>query len=62
MPTIRDVAAYARVSASTVSHVLNATRFVEPETEERVRAAIEALGYRPNSVARSLRRRKTSTI
>src|SRR3954468_10326977 len=62
MPTIRDVAAYARVSPSTVSHVLNGTRFVDPQTEVRVRTAIEALGYRPNSVARSLRRRTTSTI
>lgn len=62
MPTIRDVAAHAKVSVSTVSHVLNGTRFVEPETEDRVRAAIEALGYRPNSVARSLRRRQTGTI
>ncbi len=62
MPTIRDVAAYARVSPSTVSHVLNGTRFVDPGTEGRVRAAIEALGYRPNSVARSLRRRTTGTI
>jgi LacI family transcriptional regulator len=62
MPTIRDVAAHAKVSVSTVSHVLNGTRYVEPETEDRVRAAIEALGYRPNSVARSLRRRRTGTI
>src|SRR6266496_4386174 len=62
MPTIRDVAAHARVSPSTVSHVLNGTRFVDPQTEERVRLAIEALSYRPNSLARSLRRRKTSTI
>ncbi len=62
MPTIRDVAAHAHVSPTTVSHVINGTRFVDPETEERVRTAIEALGYRPNSLARSLRRRSTSTI
>ena len=62
MTTIHDVAAYAKVSASTVSHVMNGTRFVDPQTEERVRDAIEVLGYRPNSVARSLRRRQTSTI
>ncbi len=62
MPTINDVAAHANVSASTVSHVINGTRFVEPETRERVRSAINALGYRPNSLARSLRRRQTSTI
>ncbi len=62
MPTIRDVAAYAKVSATTVSHVINGTRFVDPLTQERVRAAIETLNYRPNSVARSLRRRSTHTI
>lgn len=62
MPTINDVAAHAKVSASTVSHVINGTRFVDPETEERVRSAIHALNYRPNSLARSLRRRGTSTI
>ncbi len=62
MTTIRDVAARARVSVSTVSHVINSTRFVDPTTEDRVREAIEALGYRPNSLARSLRRRGTSTI
>jgi LacI family transcriptional regulator len=62
MTTIRDVAARARVSVSTVSHVINSTRFVDPVTEDRVREAIEALGYRPNSLARSLWRRGTSTI
>ncbi|MBW4438472.1 MAG: LacI family transcriptional regulator [Pleurocapsa minor GSE-CHR-MK-17-07R] len=62
MTTIRDVAKQAGVSVSTVSHVLNGTRFVEPSTEARVRTAISALNYRPNSIARSLRRRSTSTI
>jgi LacI family transcriptional regulator len=62
MPTIRDVAVHAQVSASTVSHVINGTRFVDPETEKRVQSAIKVLGYRPNSVARSLRRGTTNTI
>lgn len=62
MATIRDVASEAKVSPSTVSHVINGTRYVDPETQMRVRSAIEALGYRPNSLARSLRRRETSTI
>jgi DNA-binding LacI/PurR family transcriptional regulator len=60
--TIRDVARYASVSTTTVSHVINGTRFVEPETEERVRQAIARLGYRPNLLARSLRRQETHTI
>jgi LacI family transcriptional regulator len=62
MVTIRDVARHAGVSTTTVSHVMNATRFVEPETEERVRRAIAQLGYRPNLLARSLRRQETHTI
>ncbi|MCC7207780.1 MAG: LacI family DNA-binding transcriptional regulator [Anaerolineae bacterium] len=62
MPTIRDVAAHAQVSVATVSHVLNGTRFVDPRTVARVRHAIKVLGYRPNSLARGLRRNETSTI
>lgn len=54
MTTIDDVARRAAVSASTVSHVLNATRFVRPETRARVESAIAELGYRRNSTARAL--------
>ena len=59
--TINDVAKQAGVSKSTVSHVINNTRFVENETRQKVLHAIEALGYRPSSVARSLVSRKTRT-
>jgi LacI family transcriptional regulator len=62
MPTIREVAEQAQVSVATVSHVINRTRFVDPETQERVYHAIKALGYRPNLLARGLRRRETHTI
>jgi LacI family transcriptional regulator len=62
MPTIREVAEQAQVSVATVSHVINRTRFVDPETQERVHQAIKTLGYRPNLLARSLRRRETHTI
>jgi LacI family transcriptional regulator len=62
LATIREVAEHAQVSVSTVSHVINRTRFVDPETQERVTLAIKALGYRPNMLARSLRRRETRTI
>ena len=62
MTTIREVAEQAQVSVSTVSHVINRTRFVDSETQERVRQAISTLGYRPNLLARSLRRRETRTI
>jgi LacI family transcriptional regulator len=59
---MRDVAKLAGVSTATVSHVLNNTRYVEPATSERVRIAIEQLGYEINGVAQSLRVRSTSTF
>lgn len=54
-----DVAAQAGVSVATVSRVLNGNPQVDPELAERVRAAAGSLGYRPNAVARNLRRRHT---
>lgn len=62
MSTIREVAKRAGVSYATVSHVINDTRFVSQETRDRVLAAINELSYRPNALARSLRRGKTNTI
>ncbi|MEA3308910.1 MAG: LacI family DNA-binding transcriptional regulator [Chloroflexota bacterium] len=62
MTTIRDVAKQAEVSPSTVSHVLNDTRFVSEPTRERVLAAIKELHYRPNILARSLRRQETRML
>ena len=62
MSTIRDVAKIANVSISTVSHVINKTRYVSPETRERVEDAIQQLNYKHNRLARSLRNRKTNTI
>ena len=62
MTTIRDVAKAADASTATVSHVLNRSRFVSVDTKRRVEEAIRTLNYRPHSVARSLRRSRTSTI
>jgi LacI family transcriptional regulator len=62
MSTIRDVAERAGVSTTTVSHVVNRTRKVDPATAARVEAAIEELGYRPNALARSMRRGRTHTV
>ncbi|RPI33877.1 MAG: LacI family transcriptional regulator [Chloroflexota bacterium] len=62
MPTIREVAQRAGVSYATVSHVINNTRFVMPDTRDRVLAAMTELNYRPNALARSLRQGKTNTI
>jgi len=59
---MEDVARRARVSTSTVSHVLNGTRKVSPETVEAVQQAVRELGYIPNTLARSLARSRTNTI
>ncbi|HPL82587.1 MAG TPA: LacI family DNA-binding transcriptional regulator, partial [Anaerolineaceae bacterium] len=60
--TIRDVAKKAGVSTTTVSHVINETRFVEEKTRAKVNEAIAALGYRVNIAARSLRAGRSQTI
>lgn len=62
MSTIQQVAQKAGVSPTTVSHVINQTRKVSEHTRLRVLQAMEELGYRPNALARSLRRGKTHTI
>jgi LacI family transcriptional regulator len=55
-PTLRDVAARAGVSFKTVSRVVNEEAGVSPALVERVRLAIDELGFRPNVGARVLRR------
>ena len=60
--TIYDVAREAKVSMATVSRVVNGNANVKQETKEKVEAVIERLGYRPNSVARGLASRRTTTI
>lgn len=53
--TIYDVAAYAGVSAMTVSRVLNNSTRVAETTRYKIEKAIQALGYVPNTLARGLR-------
>lgn len=60
--TISMVAHAAGVSTATVSHVLNETRYVSPETRERVMKAVRELRYRPNALAQSLRRQRSDVI
>jgi LacI family transcriptional regulator len=59
---IKDVALRAGVSPATVSNALSGKRPVAEETRQRILAAAEALNYRPNLVARGLRRQETHTI
>lgn len=63
--TMRDIAAAAKVSQSTVSRVLSGTQTrvpIAPETRERVIQASRRLGYRPNPLARGLRGASTNLI
>jgi LacI family transcriptional regulator len=57
-----EVAKVANVSISTVSHVINGTRLVREDTERAVRAAIDALGYVRNTIARPLVATSTQTL
>src|ERR1700722_2886040 len=59
---IRDVAELAEVSVATVSRVLNGDPNVDVGLRERVRAAVAQLGYRPNRLARNLRRQQMDAI
>ena len=57
-----DVGRLAGVSHQTVSRVINGSRHVSPATRARVLAAMEELGYRPNSIARALATGRTRTV
>ena len=59
---MEDVAAYAGVALKTVSRVVNDEPGVTPSTAERVRAAIDQLGFRRNDSARILRKGQTASI
>lgn len=54
-PTLNDVAAEAGVSGKSVSRVVNGSANISPELRRRVEAAVEKLGYVPNTLARNLK-------
>jgi LacI family transcriptional regulator len=64
--TLNDVATMAGVSKSTASRILNAAEEdrppFDPETQQRVRRAVELLGYVPSKLAQGLTKAKTQTI
>ena len=62
MATIYEVSALAGVSLSSVSRVLNDHEHVSEKTKQKVMAAMKELGYRPNSVARSLASSRSNSI
>ena len=61
-PTMQDVADTVGVSKQTVSAVINGKQGITDETRARVLEAVDRLGYRPDSIARSLRTGRTRTI
>lgn len=61
-PTLDDVATRAGVSTATVSRCLNTPERVRAETRERVRQAVEALGYMPHFGGRALASNRTNTV
>jgi len=61
-PTIYDVARLAGVSTATVSRALNGTGRIAPATRRAIDDAVAQLGYRPNTIARSLVTKSSQTI
>ncbi len=61
---IKDVAAAAGVSATTVSHALNDVSYarISQETRDKVRSAAERLGYGPNRLAQALRTQRSGML
>ena len=61
-PTQKELAKFAGVSSGTVSNVINGAPGVSERARKKVLAAIEALNYQPNLIARSLRTNRTNTL
>lgn len=59
---MKDVARLANVSTSTVSHVINNSRYVSPDVRQRIESAIAQLSYTPSALARSFKLQETHTI
>ena len=62
MAGIRDVARLAGVSPSTVSRVMNGTAHVEEDKKQKVLAAIQETGFKPNELARALFKQSSKII
>ncbi|QEL26472.1 LacI family transcriptional regulator [Bosea sp. F3-2] len=60
--TIYDVAEAARVSTATASKALNDTGRISIETRDRIKRVARELGFRPNSLARSLTRKRSFSV
>jgi LacI family transcriptional regulator len=61
-PTLKEVASLAQVSTATVSNVINNTKHVSESVKKQVFEAMEALNYKPNEIAKSLRVQQSRLI
>jgi len=62
MTTLKDVAKLANVSIATVSIYVNNKGYISPEKRERIKKAIDELNYKPNLIARILKKKISKTI
>ncbi len=62
MATIYEVSELAGVSLATVSRVMNKNARVSEKTRDKVLAAMKELGYRPNTIARSLASNRSDSV
>lgn len=62
MPNIKDVAAEAGVSVTTVSRVMNNRGYISEQTRQKVYDAMDRLNYHPNELAQNLFKQKTNLI
>lgn len=60
--TIKDIARECGVSIATVSNVLNGRKKTKPETEQKIRAAVDKYGFMPSSTAKGLRNGRSGVI
>lgn len=61
-PKMKDIAREAGVSTATVGRVLHKKGYVSPEAKKQVEAAVQKLGYVPNTLARALTTQKSGII
>lgn len=59
---LKDIAKHLNISISTVSRVINGTGRVSKDTQARILKTIKELGYQPNEIARSLKRKSANTL
>ncbi|MEJ5248830.1 LacI family DNA-binding transcriptional regulator [Caldilinea sp.] len=60
--SIQDIAEAAGVSHSTVSRALHDSELISPEVRQRIQQLAQEMGYTPNAVAQSLKRKRTNTV